>query len=346
MRPGCALVTFGATSVFPWKRRRLGKQVGVAPGGGEGSRAESRGAARSGCWRCRGRFAPPSPSAPRSRAAASGRGGRGGRRAERRAPGPRGQPPAARGPPERGRSGAKPGRAGGGEPAGLIHMQDLEAGGDRESPKLMQVSWQSGMEASKLSVLQSPSCGDGWAPLPLRRSLGVRPTSRGPGARGSRVPPLGSVCFRFALGSRRRNGPRRAPRSPRDWPLRLRAGGKAPSERGARRPAPRALLREAPAMGSPGRRRGPLLSTRPRARKGPTSAALKTLSRLRDGASLRAAGRPLHGQARARRGPRGALTPGPQVPGPLPLDFQFYSQEPGMCESCFSSLGSFSFLSH
>lgn len=64
-------------------------------------------------------------------------------------------------------------------------------------------------------------------------------------------------------------------------------------------------------MGSPGRRRGPLLSTRPRARKRPTSAALKTLSRLRDGAWLRAAGRPLHGQARARRGRAGRL---PQVP--------------------------------
>lgn len=34
----------------------------------------------------------------------------------------------------------KPGGPGGGEPIGLPPIQNLEAGGDRESPKLMQVS--------------------------------------------------------------------------------------------------------------------------------------------------------------------------------------------------------------
>lgn len=51
-----------------------------------------------------------------------------------------------------------PAGPGGGEPIWLLPIQNLEAGGDRESPNLKQVSWKSGKEASKLSALQNQGC--------------------------------------------------------------------------------------------------------------------------------------------------------------------------------------------
>lgn len=68
-----------------------------------------------------------------------------------------------RAPPQDGRSPLRteapnPAGPGGGEPMWLLPIQNLESGGDRKSPKLKQVSWKSGKEASKLSAMQNPGC--------------------------------------------------------------------------------------------------------------------------------------------------------------------------------------------
>lgn len=129
--PGWGLVTFRAASVFPWKRRYLSKQVGVAPRQPRSSALRSHGR--------RHHFARPTASArvagPEPRVAAGRGGGRGalGALAGRTVPLRAGL----------GRERAlapNPVGPGGGEPTGLFHIQNLEAGGDRESPKLMQVS--------------------------------------------------------------------------------------------------------------------------------------------------------------------------------------------------------------
>lgn len=68
-----------------------------------------------------------------------------------------------RAPPRDGRSPLRttapnPAGPGGGEPIWLLPIQNLEGGGDRESPKLKQVSWKSGKEASTLSAMQNSGC--------------------------------------------------------------------------------------------------------------------------------------------------------------------------------------------
>lgn len=102
--PGWGLVTFRAASVFPWKRRYLSKQVGVAPRQPRSSALRSHGR--------RHHFARPTASArvagPEPRVAAGRGGGRGalGALAGRTVP-------AARRPRSGASSGAKPSRAGG-----------------------------------------------------------------------------------------------------------------------------------------------------------------------------------------------------------------------------------------
>lgn len=112
---------------------------------------------------------------------------------------------AAPGPLSEGSSGAKPWRAEGWRADGRIHIQNLEAGGDKESPKLMQVSWKSGKEASKRSALQSPGCREGWVLVPFVQALKYSPQFplRGEvGGRGSAWTRL-CVYFQFVLASGR-----------------------------------------------------------------------------------------------------------------------------------------------
>lgn len=103
--------------------------MGVAPPAAQRCRAGSR---RYCALRTR--------LAPVGRPRASEVCGRKGRPTEPRAPGQGGQSPLRTGKGLEGALAPDPGGPGGGEPIGLIHIQNLEGGGDRESPKLMQVS--------------------------------------------------------------------------------------------------------------------------------------------------------------------------------------------------------------
>lgn len=193
-RPGCRRAALGLHTQWPlgrviprvWAPGGAGSPLGPHvsfPGsgvarltGGRRSRAAGRGAL--GLRRGRRRFAPLARSAPVAepgpRIATGGREARAGRTV-----------PAAPRPWPGGSSGAKPGRGvGWGVPTGLVRIQHLEAGGDRASPKGMQVSRKSGREASQLAALQSPSGGGGWAPVPSAQALECRPVSRGPAGGG------------------------------------------------------------------------------------------------------------------------------------------------------------------
>ena len=85
-------------------------------------------------------FALPTRFAQGGRAGASEAGGRRGRPMEPRESWLGGQSLLRIGLGLEGALAPDPGGPGGGEPTGLIHIQNLEGGGDRESPKLMQVS--------------------------------------------------------------------------------------------------------------------------------------------------------------------------------------------------------------
>lgn len=157
------LLTLGATDACPF----LGNLSGETGGGrSAAARGDERGPLAS---RAPGIPSPPPPLlAPRDALP--------GRRGARREDG-------ARWARAGGRSGA--GWAGGGEPKALIPIQDLAAGGDRKSPKLMQVSWESGKGASNFQPLTSAAAARALARLPWRKSFNVphRPLPRAvPGA--------------------------------------------------------------------------------------------------------------------------------------------------------------------
>lgn len=91
-----------------------------------------------------------------------------------------------------------PAGPGGGEPIWLLPIQNLEAGGDRESPNLKQVSWKSGKEASKLSAMQNPGSRQCSVQSPFIQVLSrITPPPRSGGDReGIRVPH--KIAFPFS----------------------------------------------------------------------------------------------------------------------------------------------------
>lgn len=165
---GWGPLTFGATDACPF----LGNSSGETGGGGS---AAARGDARGPL----GSRAPGIPSPPPPPPLRAARDALPGRRGARREDG-------ARCALAGGRSGAWP--AWGGEPKALIPIQDLAAGGDRESPKLMQVSWESGKGASNFQPLTSKAAARALAGLPWRKSFNF-PHRPLPGA----VPGAGST---------------------------------------------------------------------------------------------------------------------------------------------------------
>lgn len=192
MCPGWGLVSIRATSVFPWKWCYLGKQVGVSP--------RPRGDLRLGSSALRLPSPPPhfalrTESPPGGGAGAWGCGERRGRLAERRAPPPSGQSRRLKSLCPEGALAPKPGGPRGGEPVGLSHTQNLEAGGDSLLRKLMQASRKSEKEASKLAAMQSPGCREGRFWFLSCRPLNVRPISRC--SEGSWV--VDQVPFTFSL---------------------------------------------------------------------------------------------------------------------------------------------------
>lgn len=135
--PGWGLVSIRATSVFPWKWCYLGKQVGVSPRPGGDLRLGSSALRLP---------SPPPHFAPRAESPPGGGAG-----AWVAVKGGGGWPSVGRSPPggqsrllkslcREGALAPNPGGPRGGETIGLIHIQNLEAGGDSLLRKLMQAS--------------------------------------------------------------------------------------------------------------------------------------------------------------------------------------------------------------
>ena len=129
-------------------------------------------------------------------------------RPELGAPAGRIEPAALGPPPEVGRGwrgvggGAlapKPGGPGGGEPPGLPPIQNSEAAGARESPKLLQVSRKSGKDASKLSCHAERGLSGGAVPVPFVRALERSPGSAAAGRGPRSWPDSDAAPFPFSL---------------------------------------------------------------------------------------------------------------------------------------------------
>ena len=226
--PGCpAAPRLGPRHLSGYKGLSLERAVSGQTGGRRsqaarrGARGSPRRAALPGSRRRH--FVPSTGSAPGKRgrggrggggpeAGPCGRSGRRGRHTRSWAPPPGGLNPLRSGLRRRWGGGGggwrgvgggalapKPGGPGGGEPPGLPPIQNSEAAGARESPKLLQVSRKSGKDASKLSCHAKRGLSGGAVPVPFVRALERSPGSAAAGRGPRSWPDSDAAPFPFSL---------------------------------------------------------------------------------------------------------------------------------------------------